>query len=193
MGFTPCLHPGHPLMLYAWFVIVAVWSTMVFLHALLKTICDRLPATWQQIMILLTHTYWIIAQVSPLILWSHFGRMLQSHSLPVRLWEEVSCMQRIQDHKESSFQGSFMHCWLESKSINHWKIHPKTNMQFLQIRNPDSKVHGANMGPTWVLSAPDGPHVGPMNLAVREHIDDVEAVSGWWQYWWGTAPWLWWL
>ena len=32
---------------------------------------------------------------------------------------------------------------------------------------PDSKVHGANMGPTWVLSAPGGPHVGPMNLAVR--------------------------
>ena len=34
--------------------------------------------------------------------------------------------------------------------------------------NPDSKIHGANMGPTWVLSAPDGPHVGPMNLAIRE-------------------------
>ena len=32
---------------------------------------------------------------------------------------------------------------------------------------PDSKVHGANMGPTWVLSAPDGPHVGPLNLAIR--------------------------
>ena len=32
---------------------------------------------------------------------------------------------------------------------------------------PDNKVHGANMGPTWVLSAPDGPHVGPMNLAIR--------------------------
>ena len=31
---------------------------------------------------------------------------------------------------------------------------------------PDSKVHGANMGPTWVLSVPDGPHVGPMNLAI---------------------------
>ena len=27
-----------------------------------------------------------------------------------------------------------------------------------QIQLPDSKVHGANMGPTWVLSAPDGPH-----------------------------------
>ena len=34
--------------------------------------------------------------------------------------------------------------------------------------NPYSKVHGANMGPTWVLSAPDGPHVGPMNLAIME-------------------------
>ena len=29
---------------------------------------------------------------------------------------------------------------------------------------PDSKVHGANMGSTWVLSAPDWPHVGPWTL-----------------------------
>ena len=33
--------------------------------------------------------------------------------------------------------------------------------------SPDSKVHGTNMGPTWVLSAPDGPHIGPINLAIR--------------------------
>ena len=32
---------------------------------------------------------------------------------------------------------------------------------------PDSKIHGANMGPTCVLLAPGGPHVGPMNLAIR--------------------------
>ena len=38
--------------------------------------------------------------------------------------------------------------------------------------NPDIKVHGANMGPTWVLSAPDGPHVGPMNFAIREATSD---------------------
>ena len=31
----------------------------------------------------------------------------------------------------------------------------------------DSKAHGANMGPTWVLSAPDEPHVGPRNLAIK--------------------------
>ena len=32
---------------------------------------------------------------------------------------------------------------------------------------PDSTVHGAIMEPTWVMSAPDGPHVGPMNRAIR--------------------------
>ena len=36
---------------------------------------------------------------------------------------------------------------------------------------PDSKVHGASMGPTWVLSAPVGPHVGPMDLAIRGIFD----------------------
>ena len=29
---------------------------------------------------------------------------------------------------------------------------------------PDSKVRGANVGPTWVLSAPDWPHVWPWAL-----------------------------
>ena len=39
------------------------------------------------------------------------------------------------------------------------------------LRNiPDSKVHGGNMGPTWVLSAPDGPPVGPMNLAIKNTV-----------------------
>ena len=32
----------------------------------------------------------------------------------------------------------------------------------------DSKVRVASMGPTWGLSAPGGPHVGPMNLAIRD-------------------------
>ena len=32
---------------------------------------------------------------------------------------------------------------------------------------PDGKVHWANMGPTWVLSSPGGPHVGPMNRVIR--------------------------
>ena len=67
-------------------------------------------------------------------------------------------------------------------------IYPRYKYQILShnswiissIPYPDSKVHGANMGPTLVLSAPDGPHVGPMNIAIRvnllpvpESIDEI--------------------
>ena len=38
---------------------------------------------------------------------------------------------------------------------------------YLFAKLPDSKVHGANMGPTWFLSDPDGPHVRPMNLVIK--------------------------
>ena len=31
---------------------------------------------------------------------------------------------------------------------------------------PDSKVHGANMGPIWGRQDPGGPHVGPVNFAI---------------------------
>ena len=34
------------------------------------------------------------------------------------------------------------------------------------IPYPDSKVHGANMGPIWGRQDPGGPHVGPMNFAL---------------------------
>ena len=36
------------------------------------------------------------------------------------------------------------------------------------LNTPESTVHGANMGPTWVLSAPNGPHICHMELAIRE-------------------------
>ena len=32
---------------------------------------------------------------------------------------------------------------------------------------PDSKVHGANMGPIWGRQDPGGPHVGPTNFAIK--------------------------
>ena len=35
---------------------------------------------------------------------------------------------------------------------------------------PDSKVHGANMGPIWGQQGPGGPHVGPMNFAIWDGI-----------------------
>ena len=39
-----------------------------------------------------------------------------------------------------------------------------------------NNVHGANIGPTWVVSAPDVPHVGPMNLAIglEEYLPECQ-------------------
>ena len=43
----------------------------------------------------------------------------------------------------------------------------------------DSKVHGVNMGPLWVLSAPDGTNVGPMNLAIKVMYDAGISMQWW--------------
>ena len=43
------------------------------------------------------------------------------------------------------------------------RVHPKKHGHGFH----ECKVHGAIMGPTWVLSAPSGPHIGPMNLTIR--------------------------
>ena len=42
----------------------------------------------------------------------------------------------------------------------------------------DGKGHGANMESTWVLSAPAGPHIGPINLAVRDVMQNICDTSG---------------
>ena len=51
---------------------------------------------------------------------------------------------------------------IQSKMLSAWCL-----PFCVSLSDPDSKIHGANMGPTWVLSAPGGPHVGLMNLAIR--------------------------
>ena len=35
-----------------------------------------------------------------------------------------------------------------------------------EVKYPDSKVHGAHMGPIWGRQDPGGLHVGPMNFAI---------------------------
>ena len=61
------------------------------------------------------------------------------------------------------------------KTIGHLcdKLWANEMLLDLSLMCPDSKTHGANMGPTWVLSARDGPHVGPMNLAIRGDFSAV--------------------
>ena len=55
--------------------------------------------------------------------------------------------------------------WLKMKSVNHHITGPLCQELVISPHNwavmqkvPDSKVHGANMEPTWVLSAPCWPH-----------------------------------
>ena len=51
----------------------------------------------------------------------------------------------------------------------HWS---GSELQYdaLDYTDPDSKDHGANMGPIWGRQDPGGPHVGPMNHAIWELI-----------------------
>ena len=59
-----------------------------------------------------------------------------------------------------------LYTWVLPNSLAIHISSPSNNTPPCNI--PDNKVHGVDMGPTWVLSAPDGPHVGPMNLAIRD-------------------------
>ena len=47
---------------------------------------------------------------------------------------------------------------------------------------PDSKVYGANMGPTWGRQDPGGAHVGPMKLAIWEEFDIIHISNTWLKY-----------
>ena len=49
-----------------------------------------------------------------------------------------------------------------------------SNQRVHQHSIPDSKVHGATMGPNWGRQDPGGPHVGPMNLAIWDPFLCVE-------------------
>ena len=69
------------------------------------------------------------------------------------------CLSKYEDfHYVSSYTGKMTSLFWDGPLV-------------IPVRTRDSKAHGANMGPTWVLSALDGPHVGPMNLAIRDQLD----------------------
>ena len=63
--------------------------------------------------------------------------------------------------------------WAFVLPCNQWMANHRIGRQLLSQTGhiPNSKVHGTNMGPTWVLSAPVGPNVGLMNLAIWDVVD----------------------
>ena len=46
-----------------------------------------------------------------------------------------------------------------------------------RIAFPDSKVHGANMGPSWGRQVPGGPHVDPMNFDIWVALSTLSAIQ----------------
>ena len=51
-----------------------------------------------------------------------------------------------------------------NSKISYYTANRETTMFYCMNKTLDSKIHGANMGPTWVLSAPDGPMLTPWTL-----------------------------
>ena len=96
------------------------------------------------------------------------------------------------------FRGCTRHIWLKAIYVSAYKIMKQQTGHFVGNRRrlnvvtllhnfaqcqprdrskarwssvyPDNKVYGHNMGPAWVLSAPDEPHVGPMNPVIWVNI-----------------------
>ena len=59
----------------------------------------------------------------------------------------------------------------DTQSVHMYAVfHTRSRYLGHRLVVPDSKVHGANMGSTWVLSSPGGPQVGPMKLAIWGYI-----------------------
>ena len=71
--------------------------------------------------------------------------------------------------------ASYVKCWADvAKHMSRlWQAGDAEHFERRISSYPDSKVHGANIGPTWGPWDPDGPHVGPMNLTIRVAIGRI--------------------
>ena len=80
-------------------------------------------------------------------------RILQGSILPLLLDDWTIAL-----HYNEILYDQFQHCWPSHITI-------QVCVQF-SCSFPDSKVHGANMGPIWGCQDPGGPYDVPMNLAI---------------------------
>ena len=53
----------------------------------------------------------------------------------------------------------------KKETDNRYRKRSQNSQARSEQGDPDSRVHGANMGPIWGRQDPGGPHVGPMNFA----------------------------
>ena len=88
-----------------------------------------------------------------------------------RLWPQIKLTTCVTE------RGMYMHVYSKKVFILHnlnlltdkngsWSPDENGNPWNPFRHYPDSKVHGANMGPIWGRQDPGGPYVGPMNFAI---------------------------
>ena len=59
----------------------------------------------------------------------------------------------------------FAKCFMDLGAFNR-SVGKKIQNRHILHPYPDSKVHGANMGPIWGRQNQGGPRVGPMNFVI---------------------------
>ena len=100
--------------------------------------------------------------------WGLLQRHWENHAIapllvkqPWALWVNISCKyQKSTVAKKCTCLIGTLYAMRQTNEIlTKWE-------QKIQMNFPDSKVHGANMGPIWDRQDPGGLHVGPMNLAI---------------------------
>ena len=76
-------------------------------------------------------------------------------------------------HKTKSINQFYYYCWVFGLSLvlsinlgNFFSMEMGFYFMTVAREGPDSKVHGANVGPSWGRQDPSGPHVGHMNFAI---------------------------
>ena len=115
----------------------------------------------------------------------------QLHCKPLRSPEAVRSLPRT----IRSLRNLTCTSAVEPKHLSNFKVAqlfkppiPRPQDPMRPNNNPNIKVHGANMGPNWVLSAPDGPHVGPMNFDIRKDIPSDIKMGPWSHACWSSQP-----
>ena len=77
-------------------------------------------------------------------------------------------------------------------SINEFTYADQHNISCIccqrRLKNSDSKVHGANMGPTRGRQDPGGPHVGHMKIAIWLSVIAHETQT--WRLDWNRLRWI---
>ena len=134
---------------------------------------------------LLTHRYVLYltslrADFGDISVTKHMHRL---SSLTYNLWTSTICV----SHMAGGYHRSYSQCLVTREyqsgiqsAVSYWMsqgkytesyiLSPKTiclQAALVFQFNPDSKVHGANMGSIWGRQDPGEPHVGPINFVIH--------------------------